>query len=131
MQRPATGSRAGSTAAPRGESAARIAALEAALADRTRELDQALEALARARVAPGVVPSALSHELKTPLTAILGFSDLLLAGLEGPLSDAQREDVESIARSGRRLLTVVDELVAAGTVAEPKPVLPGETADVA
>lgn len=53
----------------------------------------------------------VSHELRTPLNSIIGFSDLMLKGLEGPVSPAQREDLESIHRSGRYLLNIVNDIL--------------------
>lgn len=49
----------------------------------------------------------LSHELKSPLNSILGFTELLLAGVEGPLDDRQREHLNIIWRSGDSLLRFI------------------------
>jgi signal transduction histidine kinase len=46
----------------------------------------------------------MSHELRTPLNAIIGFSDLILEGGVGPISEQQREFLESVLRNGRHLL---------------------------
>ncbi|HSK52748.1 MAG TPA: GAF domain-containing sensor histidine kinase [Clostridia bacterium] len=85
--------------------------LESAIADRTRQLTQALEELRRADSARSELLSNVSHELRTPLTAILGFTDLLLHGLEGPLTGAQQEDLRTIEASGGRLLGLIDDLI--------------------
>ncbi len=53
----------------------------------------------------------VSHELRTPLNSIIGFSELILKGLEGPVSPAQREDLESIHRSGKYLLAIVNDIL--------------------
>jgi len=53
----------------------------------------------------------VSHELRTPLNSIIGFSELMLKGLEGPVSPAQREDLESIHRSGKYLLAIVNDIL--------------------
>jgi signal transduction histidine kinase len=55
--------------------------------------------------------AALSHELRTPLNAILGFADLLLAEVEGPLSDSLREDLEVIRSSGGHLRGLIDDIL--------------------
>ena len=86
-------------------------ALESAVAERTFELTQVVEELSRANRAKTEFLSNVSHELRTPLTSILGFTDLLLHGMEGPLTDAQREDLRTIDASGGRLLGLIDNLI--------------------
>ncbi len=51
---------------------------------------------------------ALRHEFRTPLNAVLGFSDVLLSGIDGDVSDSQREDLEIIRGSGIRLRILLD-----------------------
>jgi len=53
----------------------------------------------------------VSHELRTPLNAILGFSQVLLDEMDGPLTDDQREDVETIRQSGAHLSELVDDVL--------------------
>jgi signal transduction histidine kinase len=53
----------------------------------------------------------LSHELRTPLNSILGFSDVLLDQIDGPLTLSQREDVETIRASGQHLSALVDDVI--------------------
>ncbi len=86
-------------------------ALELAVAERTLELTQVVEELSRANRAKIEFLANVSHELRTPLTSILGFTDLLLHGMEGPLTDAQREDLRTIDSSGGRLLGLIDNLI--------------------
>jgi len=50
----------------------------------------------------------MSHEVRTPLNGVLGFSDLLL---ETDLSADQRSYVETISTSGRALLTVLNDIL--------------------
>ena len=45
----------------------------------------------------------LSHELKSPLNSILGFSELLLARIDGPITPKQRDQLAAIWRSGESL----------------------------
>jgi len=52
--------------------------------------------------------TALRHEFRTPLNAVLGFSDVLLSGIDGEVNDSQREDLEIIRASGIRLKLLVD-----------------------
>jgi signal transduction histidine kinase/HAMP domain-containing protein len=56
--------------------------------------------------------SNISHELRTPLNSIIGFTDLLLTQELGPaLSDQQRDFLETVARNGRQLLELINELL--------------------
>ncbi|NOT08186.1 MAG: GAF domain-containing protein [Gemmatimonadales bacterium] len=53
----------------------------------------------------------MSHELRTPLNAIIGFSDLLLMPESGVLDEQQRDFLESIARNGRHLLGLINNVL--------------------
>jgi len=55
--------------------------------------------------------TSLSHELRTPLNAVLGFADVLLNDIDGPLSEAQREDVEVIRNAGRHLNDLFNDVI--------------------
>ncbi|WFR62961.1 histidine kinase dimerization/phospho-acceptor domain-containing protein [Paenibacillus amylolyticus] len=55
--------------------------------------------------------SNTSHELKTPLNAIVNISESLLKGAEGPLTDDQAHNLAIVTGSGRRLTYLVDELL--------------------
>ena len=55
--------------------------------------------------------AVMSHELRTPLNTILGFSEVLLEGLEGPLNPGQREDLRIIRESGDHLLGLVNDIL--------------------
>ncbi|MFB3819757.1 MAG: ATP-binding protein [Candidatus Methylomirabilales bacterium] len=52
-----------------------------------------------------------SHELRTPLNSILGFSDMLRSGRQGPLSEAQRRSVGHVHDSGARLLRLINDIL--------------------
>lgn len=54
---------------------------------------------------------AVSHELRTPLNAILGFADVLLAEIDGPLTEAQREDLEIVRSAGKHLLDLFTDVI--------------------
>lgn len=53
----------------------------------------------------------MSHELRTPLNAIIGFSELLKDGLMGELTDPQRGFVSDIFRSGKHLLSLINDIL--------------------
>src|SRR3989442_8664961 len=73
----------------------------------------------------------IPHDVPTPLNSIIGFTDLLLTeDLGAPLSDQQRDFLETVARNGRHLLELINELldlqrIAAGRMGlKPEPVEP-------
>ncbi len=53
----------------------------------------------------------MSHDLRSPLNSILGFSELLLSGIDGDLDPRQREMVQTILDSGRGLLREIDDIL--------------------
>ena len=55
--------------------------------------------------------AVMSHELRTPLNAIGGYAELLEMGIRGPVTDAQRKDLERIQLSQRHLLGLVNEVL--------------------
>jgi len=55
--------------------------------------------------------ATMSHELKTPLNAIIGFSDLLLVGLYGNLTEEQSRYIKDINSSGEHLLDLVNQFL--------------------
>ncbi|MFC1641716.1 sensor histidine kinase [Myxococcota bacterium] len=55
--------------------------------------------------------AALSHELRTPMNAILGFTDVLLSETEGPLSAEARENLMVVRTSGQHLSALIDDIL--------------------
>ncbi|MEF2968990.1 ATP-binding protein [Paenibacillus sp. M1] len=55
--------------------------------------------------------SNTSHELKTPLNAIVNITDTLLKGAEGPVNDRQAHNLTIVMDSGRRLKYLVNDLL--------------------
>jgi signal transduction histidine kinase len=53
----------------------------------------------------------LSHDLRGPLNSILGFSELLLEGVEGPLTEYQEVDITAIHQSAQNLLRLINTVV--------------------
>ena len=53
----------------------------------------------------------LSHDLRGPLNSMLGFAELLIEGIEGPLNDIQIEDISAIRQSARNLLHLINTIV--------------------
>jgi signal transduction histidine kinase len=71
---------------------------------------QAIE-LEQASVAKSQFLANVSHDVRTPLNAILGYTSLLLRGVSGPLGPAQRESLARIDANGRHLLTLINEIL--------------------
>ncbi len=53
----------------------------------------------------------MSHELRTPLNSIIGFSRVVLKGIDGPVTDRQREDLDAIYNSGQHLLGLINDIL--------------------
>jgi|GEM_PF-1506533 len=75
------------------------------------ELELMNEELTRANEAKNQFLANTSHELRTPLNAIIGFSDLLGNPRIGPMNDKQVRYVDHIHTSGKRLLTIINDLL--------------------
>ena len=73
----------------------------------------------------------MSHELRTPLNAIIGFSDILIGQIFGPLSDARYADyARDIRDSGLHLLTLINDVLDIAKVEFGKVELLEETVDI-
>ncbi len=55
--------------------------------------------------------ATISHELRTPMNSIIGFSQFLLRPKSGQLSQPQRDMVERIVNNGKNLLTLLNEIL--------------------
>ena len=55
--------------------------------------------------------SSMSHELRTPLNAILGFTDLLRGQFFGALNDKQMDYTRQLEKSGKHLLSLINDLL--------------------
>jgi signal transduction histidine kinase len=53
----------------------------------------------------------MGHDLRSPLSAIIGFSDLLLLELPGPLNETQRGQLGEIRTAGGTMLRLIDEVI--------------------
>jgi signal transduction histidine kinase len=78
--------------------------VERALTDR----NDALELAARLR---NEFVHHVSYELRSPLTNIIGFAELLGAETVGPLNERQREYAEHITRSSGALLAIINDIL--------------------
>jgi PAS domain S-box-containing protein len=84
-------------------------ALERArLFDAERQARESAEAANRSK---SQFLGVMSHELRTPLNAVLGYADLLLMEVRGPLTREQRDQVERIRTSARVQLELIEEIL--------------------
>jgi signal transduction histidine kinase len=80
---------------------ARIYEVEREAAERLREVDRLKSQFL----------ANMSHELRTPLNSIIGYSEVLLDGVDGDLPEEAIEDVEAIHDSGKHLLALINEIL--------------------
>jgi signal transduction histidine kinase/HAMP domain-containing protein len=55
--------------------------------------------------------SNMSRELRMPLNNIIGFSRVILKGIDGPINDVQRDDLTAIHDSGQQLLALINDIL--------------------
>lgn len=89
---------------------ARLTAVDAALAEHEGAATEEEES-APGRPDEDEILAGMSHDLRTPLAALLGISEALREGVYGALLDAQRAALERIEQSGRQLLRLIGEIV--------------------
>jgi PAS domain S-box-containing protein len=91
---------------------------EAELRTQRAELEQRLleqsAALEAANWAKAEFLSVMAHELRTPLNAIIGYAELLEMGISGPVSEGQMAHLDRIRVSGKRLVSLVNEVLDLG-----------------
>ena len=86
--------------------------LERLVAERGRaEAEVARNAAEEASRAKSRMLGTLSHEMRTPLNAIAGYTQLLGAGVRGPVTPAQLEDIQRIRQNQLHLSGVVNSVL--------------------
>jgi signal transduction histidine kinase len=78
------------------------------LAGKLREKQKEIEALSNAQAD---FVSMVMHETKSPLTSIIGYSDILISGGLGAVSDKLQEPLNIIKRQSNRILLMVNDLL--------------------
>ena len=74
--------------------------------------------------------ASAAHELKTPLSVMTGYTDLLLGQLLGPLNEQQRKVLEEMKQSGLRLQRFVQDFLAFSALESGKIRISKELGDV-
>ncbi len=73
----------------------------------------------------------MSHELRTPLNSIIGFSRVILKGIDGPVTDLQQQDLSAIYNSGQHLLSLINNILDLSKIEAGKMELALEDVDLA
>jgi len=76
-----------------------------------RDLAQSQAEAQKANRAKMEFLAVMSHELRTPLNAVNGYTDLMEMGIGGSLSDAQRDYLARIKKSGKFLLGLINDVL--------------------
>jgi len=84
-----------------------LAGYAATVLDNQRMRETALQA----ERAKSAILDAVSHEFRTPITAVLGFTELYQEQILGPVTAEQQEALDAIHRNAHRLLKLVDDLL--------------------
>jgi len=93
------------------ELAARVNAATEELATQNELLRRQAIQLEQASAAKSQFLANMSHELRTPLNAILGYTNMLLQGVNGELSKTQLRSLTRIDSNGRHLLEIINEIL--------------------
>jgi signal transduction histidine kinase len=80
---------------------ARLYVEQAATVTKLRELDRLKSSFL----------ANMSHELRTPLNSILGFSDVIMNEMDGPLTEEMSNDVKLINKNGQHLLHLINDVL--------------------
>jgi PAS domain S-box-containing protein len=90
---------------------ARVREATAELAEQNELLRRQALALEQASALKSQFLANVSHELRTPLNAILGYTHLMLEGVSGEITSAQRDKLVRVDANARHLLSVINDLL--------------------
>jgi signal transduction histidine kinase len=85
--------------------------LERKVAERTRALTIANQKLAAASDLKSQFLANVNHELRTPVSAIIGYGGLVLSDAEDRISPLQQENLKDLLNNAERLLSLIDSLL--------------------
>lgn len=72
----------------------------------------------------------VSYQLRTPLNALIGFTEILDKQYFGPLNDRQKEYTKGLGEAGERLMNLVNDILDLSTIEAGYMVLTKETVDI-
>ena len=90
---------------------AKVHAATAELAEQNEKLRRQALQVEQASAAKSQFLANMSHEFRTPLNAILGYTSMLLQGVNGEMTAQQRRNLQRIDSNGRHLLQVINEIL--------------------
>jgi len=93
------------------EKARQLAAQNEELVARERELKEKTREAIGANQFKSEFLGRISHELRTPLNVVIGFSELTLDEVPGPLNEEQRQCLGDVLAAGKHLLDLVTEVL--------------------
>lgn len=80
------------------------------------KMRKAKEEAERSNEAKSVFLAKMNHHLRTPLNAVIGYSEILLEDAEARREESQRRDLERINSAGRHLLALVTDVLDVGKI---------------
>jgi len=96
-----------------------------------RELRQAKDEAEMANRAKSEFLASMSHDLRTPLNAVLGFAQMLQLETNAPLTEAQRSQVDNIIVGGTHLMELINDILDLAKIEAEQLDLVMETVDAA
>ena len=81
------------------------------LNQKTEELEQANVKLLELDRLKSMFIASMSHELRTPLNSIIGFSSIIRDEWLGSVNAEQKENLDTIQRSGKHLLSLINDVI--------------------
>ncbi len=104
--------------------------LEDQVKQRTKELKEAYEKLKKLDKAKSEFISIVSHQFRSPLTAVKGYVSMILEGIYGKIDDRMKEKLTNVYLSNERLLSLVSDLLNISTIEAGKIEMKFEKSDV-
>lgn len=101
--------------------------LEQKVEERTKELAEKNEQLVEVSQHKSQFLANMSHELRTPLNSIIGYTKLMLDGLEGDINKEQQKDLQTVYNNSKHLLELINNLLDLSRIEAGKTVLSYET----
>jgi PAS domain S-box-containing protein len=85
--------------------------LEQRVAERTKELTEAILRLREMDNLKSIFFASMSHELRTPLNSIIGYTGILLMGMAGELNEEQKNQLTRVKNNANHLLSLITDIL--------------------